>query len=371
MGVPLHAPVTTVDRPRPVADERPYLSVVIAAYNEAAIIERTLQRVVAELQTRPGVVSEVILVNDGSRDETGRIAEAFAADEPRILVVHHVRNFGQGRALRTGFDRARGDVVVTLDADLSYGPEYIFRMADALEAERVDIVLASAYAKGGTVENVPFHRHMLSRLGNFYLARMSPYRVSTSTCVVRAYRREALEGLFLTADGMELQLEILMKARVDGLRVHEIPARLAWTDEKAVAAEFARVSKMRILRTIPLYLLLGWISRPAIVAMVAALLLIVPTFYSMLVLVVRLFELIAAQPTESIFEATSLGLQALFDRYSYAISIYGIGLLFGIQIFCTALLSLQNKFYYEETQRHLNALWRAEKAAGRRLDDER
>jgi hypothetical protein len=100
--------------------------------------------------------------------------------------------------------------------------------------------------------------------------------------------------------------------------------------------------------------------------MVAALLLIVPTFYSMLVLVFRLFEFIAAQPTTNIFEATSLGLQALFDRYSYAISIYGIGLLFGIQIFCTALLSLQNKFYYEETQRHLNALWRAEKSAGRR-----
>ena len=183
------------------------LTVVVAAYDEEPIIARNLQRIVEELAGREGWDWELICVNDGSGDRTGELMDQFATGKCRVRVLHHRRNFGQGRALRTAFDACKGDVIVTLDADLSYGPEYIFRLTEALDEKNVEIALASAYAKGGLVRNVPFYRRFLSRVGNRYLARMSHYRISTSTCVVRAYRREVIDAIYLTSDGMELQLE--------------------------------------------------------------------------------------------------------------------------------------------------------------------
>lgn len=247
------------------------ISVVLAAYNEEAVIAANLARICAALEAyRPGAW-ELVCVDDGSRDRTAALMEQASLSEPRIVVLRHRRNFGQGRAFRSGFARCRGAVVVTVDADLSYGPEYIARLADALEAQRVEIALASPYCAGGTVGRVPFYRLFLSRMGNRYLSWTLPYGVATSTCAVRAYRREVLDELVLTCDGMELQLEVLRKAAWSGFRVCEVPAHLDWGEVKAAEGGLARASKMRILRTIRTYLLLGLLASPALLpALLAA-----------------------------------------------------------------------------------------------------
>jgi glycosyltransferase involved in cell wall biosynthesis len=307
-----------------------------------------LPRIVEELSGRPGADWELLLVDDGSTDRTGEIMEEFARGRERVRVLHHRRNFGQGRALRTAFDQARGETIVTLDADLSYGPEYIFRLADALETHNVEIALASPYAAGGTVRNVPFYRHFLSRVGNLYLARMSHYRVSTSTCVVRAYRREVLDALSLTSDGMELQLEILMKAAMLNFRACEVPAELAWDTAKAKDADIRRVSKMRILRTIRLYLMLGWLQRPALLFVVVGLLLVVPGAYMALALLVRLLQGIGRHVGEGASQAVSSALEDVFRQHTYSLAFCGAFLLIGFQLLIFAMVLLQNKFYFEE-----------------------
>lgn len=329
----------------------PELSVIIAAYNEEPVITKNLRHIVDELSKRPNVLWEMVCVDDGSTDNTGRLMDEFASANPRVHIFHHRRNFGQGRALRTAFDQCRGKVIVTLDADLSYDPKYIFQLMDALRDNSVEIALASPYARGGVVRNVPFYRHLLSRYGNLYLAKMSHYPISTSTSVVRAYRREVIDTLDLTSDGMELQLEILMKAYLMGFRVWEVPARLEWTDAKADKAEFGRVSKMRILRTIRLYLIMGWLQRPAYVFIILSWLLIIPGAYMAFTVALVTLKILVEKIPLGLSEALSVTLKELVTNYYQNIVFSAAFLVIGILSFAFSLILLQNKFYFEELYR--------------------
>lgn len=324
----------------------PFLSVIVAAYNEAPVIARTVRLIVDELE-RHSWSWELIVVDDGSRDGTGEQLARACANDPRITVLHHRRNFGQGRALRSAFDVAAGEVLVTLDADLSYGPEYVARLVEALERENVEIALASPYAKGGEVRNVPFYRHILSRAGNWYLARMSSHSVSTITCVVRAMRREVIEALPLVSDGMELQLEILMKAAQCGFRVCEIPAKLEWAKEKKDSAGLGRVSKMRIVRTVRTYLMMGWLSRPAFLFVTLALLLIGSGLYMVANLAIRFVEALSHQTGVGWSLALTQAAQDVFNAYTYSVFFAFSLIVIGLQVLATSLLMQQNKFYFE------------------------
>jgi len=323
------------------------LSVVVAAYNEEPIIIDSLRSIVEELDKRPQVKWELILINDGSSDRTKERMEEFARQENRANVLNHKRNFGQGRALRNGFQAAQGNIIVTLDADLSYKPNIIYAMTDALVANQVEIVLASAYNKDGQSINVPFFRNILSRVANFYLSHMFPNNIGTSTCVVRAYTREAIDSLLLTSDGMELQIEILMKALLLNYRIIEIPATLQWSDQKAEDSHRKRKSKMAVWRSIKMYLFLGWLSRPATLFILLSLLLIIPGIYMGIMLMINIF-LATWHHLPDGFYAISYALNEVFHQRTYAVVFTAAFLLIGLQVLAVALNIKQSKFYFEE-----------------------
>jgi len=333
-----------------MSEQKQSVSVVVAAYNEESIIAENISRIVTVLEERSGVKWELILIDDGSEDNTKQIIEEASEVDSRIKFYCHWRNFGQGRALRRGFDISNGEIVITLDADLSYGPEYIWKLFDAINNKKVEIVIASAYASGGMVSNVPFYRYFLSKWGNKYLSRMSHYDISTSTCVVRAFRREVLDSVCLTSDGMELQLEVLMKASMMGYKVAEIPAQLVWAVDKTKDSEFHRVSKMKIFRAIKLYLQLGWLSSPSYFFIVTAILLLLPGMYMMLNVVWRISKAISRYLDlgEFISQAISHGMQEVFTDYVYSFFISGTLIIVSLQLLVFALLVMQNKFYYNE-----------------------
>ena len=107
------------------------MSVVIPAYNEALLIMASLTEIYGYMQGLSDRYRfELIVVDDGSTDETGAIAEAFAATRPEVAVLRHLVNFRLGQALRFGFASSKGDFVVAFDSDLSYAPEHIGRMLD-------------------------------------------------------------------------------------------------------------------------------------------------------------------------------------------------------------------------------------------------
>jgi glycosyltransferase involved in cell wall biosynthesis len=322
------------------------VSIVLAAYNEEAVISENLQQICAQLDKHSRSAWELVCINDGSTDKTGVLLEQFAAAHASVRVLHHRRNFGQGRALRAGFDLCTGDIIVTMDADLSYGPEWIVKLAQIIETEPVDIALASAYMRGGTVSNVPLLRHVLSRVANLYLAQGCGFPVATSTCVMRAYRRDVIDSLVLQADGPDLQLEILMKASMLGFSVREVPAHLDWHAKSATGA--GRTSKMRIQRTIGRFLFMGWISRPAFAFFVMAALALIPSIFMAVALGYRICQRVAAHLAEGLAQACSIGLQDVYLQHTYSVIFCGTGMLVGLQLLGISMLLLQHKYHFEE-----------------------
>jgi dolichol-phosphate mannosyltransferase len=202
------------------------LSIIIPMFNEAENAEATLRQVEEALASFNGTY-EIICVNDGSFDNTLEELKRVADKNEKIKVVSHSKNIGRGMALRRGFKESKGEIIVSIDADLSYDPHYILDFIETLKKEPdIDFVLASPYMPGGGVRNVPFLRLWISKVGNKILRFAMPNRIYTSTGIFRAYRRKILESLELESDGKEIHLEILSKALALGYRVKEIPAIL-------------------------------------------------------------------------------------------------------------------------------------------------
>ena len=201
------------------------LSVVVPMFNEQEIIPRTIREIVKEL-TPLAIAWELVLVDDGSGDDTLAICRRAQNEDPRIRVVTYPHNRGRGYALRTGFQVARGGTVVTIDADLSYSPEHISLIWRELGKGEADIVIGSPYMPGGRAVGVPFSRLLISRLGNSVLRYVFPGRIRTLTGILRGYHKEVLEAISLDSQGKEIHLEILSKALALGYRVKEVPAVL-------------------------------------------------------------------------------------------------------------------------------------------------
>lgn len=206
--------------------DKPYLSVIIPMFNEEANVWSTIDRVETTLAGL-GKSFEILPVNDGSTDSTLEKLHEIADKNPRVRVVSYEKNGGRGKALRYGFKASRGELIASIDADLSYEPEYILEMVRTLQNDQeTDIVLASAYMPGGSTVGVPRDRLFISKLGNRILRLSISEDIHTVTCIVRCYRREVIESLDLESDDKEIHLEILSKAIAMGFRIKEIPAVL-------------------------------------------------------------------------------------------------------------------------------------------------
>jgi glycosyltransferase involved in cell wall biosynthesis len=203
------------------------LSIVIPMFNEAENVEGTFSRVKEALASFNGAY-EIVAVNDGSLDNTLEILSRLAEQDGKLKIVSYLKNVGRGMALRKGFKESSGEIIVSIDADLSYSPHYIIDFVETLREEPdIDFILASPYMPGGGVKNVPFHRLWVSKWGNKILRLAMPNRIYTSTGIFRAYRRKVLDSLEMESDGKEIHLEILSKALALGFRVKEVPAVLS------------------------------------------------------------------------------------------------------------------------------------------------
>ncbi len=233
------------------------LSIVVPMYNEAENIENTVNLIMDSMKDFKASW-ELIFVNDGSTDNTLELARQWEMRIENLYVVSYPRNHGRGRALRTGFKSAKGKYIVTIDFDLSYSPDHIIKIYNELAdpAQMNDVILGSAYMKGGQAIGVSAFRLFISKFGNKILEFAFPRRFKTTTCILRGYRREVIEALELQSDQKEIHLEILSKVCALGYNVKEIPATL--TSRKKGS------SKFRFKRTAFTHILFSLFEKPII-----------------------------------------------------------------------------------------------------------
>ncbi|MDQ6525971.1 polyprenol monophosphomannose synthase [Nocardioides sp. LHD-245] len=195
---------------------------VIPTYNEAENIDWIVDRV---RTAQPHL--DILVVDDGSPDGTGALADRLALADSQIHVLHRTAKEGLGAAYLAGFAWALAegyDVIGEMDADGSHQPEQLQRLLDGLLD--ADLVIGSRWVPGGSVVNWPWEREVLSRGGNLYVRLLLGIRVRDATAGFRLFRRSTLEKIRLDeveSTGYVFQTDLVTRTLHAGLTVREVP----------------------------------------------------------------------------------------------------------------------------------------------------
>ena len=200
----------------------PFLSVVIPAFNEELRISSTLDTIVGYLDGRP-FSWEVLVVDDGSTDETARMAAEWAKSEKRVQ-VQTVPHRGKGWAVRHGMLATSGELRFMCDADLAMPIEHLSTFL-ARMAEGYDIVIGSRQKEAARRFDEPVLRHVMGRVFNWIVRAIAVQGFEDTQCGFKCFRGEVAEDLFRLqrAEGFGFDVEVLFIAAKRGLRVVEIP----------------------------------------------------------------------------------------------------------------------------------------------------
>ncbi len=202
--------------------DRAHLSLVIPAYNEQGRLPATLEKLRAFLGTAPFTI-EVLVVDDGSTDETAAIAEAAAKTIPALRVLREPHR-GKGHAVRKGMLGAGGSYVMFCDADFSMPVEEVPRFPEAM-ARGYPIAIASREVAGAKRIGEPSHRHLMGRVFNLIVRLLAMPGLQDTQCGFKAFTREAAQTIFRkqVIDGFGFDVEVLYIARKLKLAVTEVP----------------------------------------------------------------------------------------------------------------------------------------------------
>lgn len=187
-------------------------SLILPAYNEEEALPKTLDEYL-------GYVDEAIVVNDGSRDGTDKVAAAYAAKNPKVKYVRHEANKGKPEALRTGVANATGDILIFTDADCTYPASYIPEFTGLIQ-RGADMVLGARMFNKANIR-------LLNRIGNSIFSALITYfcytRVKDAQTGFRAMRKDIFPRLDVQARGLEYETKMTMRAAKLGYNIMEVP----------------------------------------------------------------------------------------------------------------------------------------------------
>jgi dolichyl-phosphate beta-glucosyltransferase len=212
----------------------PTYSIVIPAYNEGARLGATLEKVLAYVRAR-GWDAEVIVVNDGSRDNTADIIQAFSAKHPMLRLLENPGNRGKGYSVRNGMLNARGQIVLFSDADLSSPIEEAPKLFQALD-EGADIAIGSRWLRAETqTQRQPLHRQLFGRIFNLALRLTLGLKFKDTQCGFKAFKQPAVQAIFplQRIERWGFDPEILFLARKLKFKVREVP--VAWAHREGTS----------------------------------------------------------------------------------------------------------------------------------------
>lgn len=208
-----------------------FVSLIVPAYNEAENLPPLLAEIFEHLP--PDIRIEIIIVDDNSPDGTGAVAEKLSGTYP-VAVIHRPGKLGLGSAVREGFRSARGEALGVMDADLSHDPAILPRLFSALSAS--DIAVGSRFLSESQVDDWPFRRKLISRIGGWLARRIAKRPVADPLSGYFFLRRSVVEGVPLSADGYKILFEILCKGAYTS--VEEVPFHFRKREHSASKLNF-------------------------------------------------------------------------------------------------------------------------------------
>lgn len=216
------------------------LSVVIPAYNEAQRLPRTLVATLSYLQSR-GLEAEVLVVDDGSTDDTSTVAATFTG----VTALRYEPNQGKGHAVRYGILRASGERILFMDADLATPIEELVKLEAALDAGATVAIGSRPLRESELTVRQPFLRELCGRLFNKVVQVLATPGIQDTQCGFKLYTHEAAHEVFSRCQlkGFSFDVEALFLAKRLGYRIAEIPVR--WAHQEGAAAFPTRAAYLK------------------------------------------------------------------------------------------------------------------------------
>ena len=227
--------------------------VCLPTYNERENLENMIEAI-GVARERATIVGDVLVIDDGSPDGTGQIADTLAAKLPWVHVLHRTQKEGLGRAYLAGFRWALERdyaYILEMDCDFSHDPKDVPRLIAATET--ADVVLGSRYVKGGGVADWGVVRRAISRGGCLYAQAWIGTSLKDLTGGFKCFRREVLEAIPLddvSGAGYVFQVEMTYRALLGGFRVVEVP--ITFTDRTAGQSKMSRGIVMEAAVLVPI-----------------------------------------------------------------------------------------------------------------------
>ena len=193
------------------------LSVIIPAYNEVATIAEIVRRVAAA-----PIDKEIVVVDDFSTDGTRDVLAGLEGASPDVRVLLHERNYGKGRALRTGFLAARGDYVIVQDADLEYDPSDYPKLLRPLEAGLADAVYGSRFLSTEERRVLYFWHSVANRFLTLLSNMVTDLNLTDMETCYKVFRRELIQAIQLEEDRFGFEPEVTCKLSKTGARIYEV-----------------------------------------------------------------------------------------------------------------------------------------------------
>ena len=197
------------------------ISFIFPAFNEAQNLRRFPQEVIPVFNNL-GEPFEIIVVDDGSVDDTAAVASSLG---PSVRLVKHVHNRGLGAAVRTGINEARGELVITMDTDLTFAPTAVKDLLNRFRVGDVDVVSGSPKL-AGYGKDIQSYRVFIGKISTFIYSLLFGKKITAVSPIFRLYKRADIADLPLQSTGFDINAEILFHLIRRGKRVAEVPAEL-------------------------------------------------------------------------------------------------------------------------------------------------
>lgn len=204
------------------------ISVILPAYNEEENIKRIPKELIPymnKIKKKYNENFEIIIVNDGSKDNTLNISQKLKSKYKFFFVFSHRKNMGLGKAIRTGIKNSKGDILITLDSDFTFHPKLIIKLLKEYKEKKADCVIGSPYLYGYS-KNIPKYRILLSYFCNLIYSILLSRRLTAVSPIFRIYNGKLIRKLKLESLGFEINAEILIKLLENNAKIIEVPAKL-------------------------------------------------------------------------------------------------------------------------------------------------